>query len=125
MAMIPAALWALPALAAEYEDDYEGGSLITGIFFTIAVALLAVITFGIIYLSLREFMDRREEADAREEDDRAERVAEANKWQTKKEKKEKKKKLTPSQQVSTLPNRRERRRLEREGGGVSSAEEEE
>jgi hypothetical protein len=97
-------------------DGVETPNILTTIFFTVAVALLAVITLGILYLSAREALDKGEEIKAREEEERIERVAKANKGRIPGE--AKKKKLSPSQQLAAdggqLLNRRERRRLERE-----------
>ena len=46
-------------------DGVPETSIVTTIFFTIAVLLLGVITVGILYLSAREALDRKEERDAR------------------------------------------------------------
>ena len=54
-------------------------NILTTIGFTLAVALLAVITLGVLYLSAREALDKQEEQKAREEEERAERVLAANK----------------------------------------------
>ena len=75
--------------------------------------MLGVITVGILYLSAREALDRKEERDAREEEERQARVIEANKNNKNFAPKAKKQKVTPSMQASGL-NRRERRKKERE-----------
>ena len=99
-------------------------NILTTIFFTVAVALLAVITLGVLYLSAREALDKQEEIRAREEDERAERVVAANKGRVPGIPKQKKKKLSPSQRAGELgPNRRERRRMEREGIGADDQDE--
>lgn len=117
-------LAALPALAELDADGVPKPNILTTIFFTIAVALLAVITLGVLYLSAREALDKQEEIRAREEDERAERVVAANKGRVPGMKKEKKKKLSPSQRAGELgPNRRERRRMEREGIQVDDQDE--
>ena len=102
--------------ACDAELDADGvpeTSIVTTIFFTIAVLLLGVITVGILYLSAREALDRKEERDAREEEERQARVIEANKNNKNFAPKAKKQKVTPSMQASGL-NRRERRKKERE-----------
>jgi hypothetical protein len=111
----------LPSLAVEIDSDgVQTPNILTTIGFTIAVALLAVITLGVLYLSAREALDKAEEQNAREEDERAERVIKANKGRVpgmgpSGGKKQKKKKSTPLAQAGDLgPNRRERRRMERE-----------
>jgi len=111
----------LPSLAVEIDSDgVQAPNILTTIGFTIAVALLAVITLGVLYLSAREALDKAEEQNAREEDERAERVIKANKGRVpgmgpSGGKKQKKKKSTPLAQAGDLgPNRRERRRMERE-----------
>uniref|UniRef100_A0A7S0XHN0 Uncharacterized protein n=1 Tax=Mantoniella antarctica TaxID=81844 RepID=A0A7S0XHN0_9CHLO len=115
------ALSALPALAIIDSDGVETPNIFTSIFFTLAVALLAVCTVGILYLAAREALDKNEENNLREEDARAERVMAANKGRIQGSagpsgSKGKKKKLSPSQQVSNDgPNRRERRKMERSG----------
>ena len=106
-------LSALPAMAELDADGVPETSIVTTIFFTIAVLLLGVITVGILYLSAREALDRKEERDAREEEERQARVIEANKNNKNFAPKAKKQKVTPSMQASGL-NRRERRKKERE-----------
>ena len=106
-------LSAMPAMAELDADGVPETSIVTTIFFTIAVLLLGVITVGILYLSAREALDRKEERDAREEEERQARVIEANKNNKNFAPKAKKQKVTPSMQVSGL-NRRERRKKERE-----------
>ena len=106
-------LSAMPAMAELDADGVPETSIVTTIFFTIAVLLLGVITVGILYLSAREALDRKEERDAREEEERQARVIEANKNNKNFPPKAKKQKVTPSMQVSGL-NRRERRKKERE-----------
>ena len=123
-----AAFAAFPAFAALDADGVESPNILTTIFFTVAVALLAVITLGVLYLSAREALDKQEEIKAREEDERAERVLAANNGRGPgaydQGKKKKKKKLTPSQMAAEVgPNRRERRKLEREGVTVAAGEE--
>jgi hypothetical protein len=123
-----AAFAAFPAFAALDADGVESPNILTTIFFTVAVALLAVITLGVLYLSAREALDKQEEIKAREEDERAERVLAANNGRVPgaydQGKKKKKKKLTPSQMAAEVgPNRRERRKLEREGVIVAAGEE--
>lgn len=115
-----AAFAAFPAFAALDADGVESPNILTTIFFTVAVALLAVITLGVLYLSAREALDKQEEQKAREEDERAERVLAANKGRVPgmgpAGGKRKKKKSTPLAQVGDLgPNRRERRRMARDG----------
>ena len=58
-------LSAMPAMAELDADGVPETSIVTTIFFTIAVLLLGVITVGILYLSAREALDRKEERDAR------------------------------------------------------------
>ena len=106
-------LSAMPAMAELDADGMPETSIVTTIFFTIAVLLLGVITVGILYLSAREALDRKEERDAREEEERQARVIEANKNNKNFVPKTKKQKVTPSMQASGL-NRRERRKKERE-----------
>ena len=106
-------LSAMPAMAELDADGVPETSIVTTIFFTIAVLLLGVITVGILYLSAREALDRKEERDAREEEERQARVIEANKNNKNFVPKTKKQKVTPSMQASGL-NRRERRKKERE-----------
>lgn len=106
-------LSAMPAMAELDADGVPETSIVTTIFFTIAVLLLGVITVGILYLSAREALDRKEERDAREEEERQARVIEANKNNKNFAPKVKKQKVTPSMQASGL-NRRERRKKERE-----------
>ena len=106
-------LSAMPAMAELDADGVPETSIVTTIFFTIAVLLLGVITVGILYLSAREALDRKEERDAREEEERQARVIEANKNNKNFAPKAKKQKVTPSMQASGL-NRRERRKKERE-----------
>ena len=117
-----AQLCALPgaALAEVDADGVPPPNILTTIGFTLAVALLAVITLGVLYLSAREALDRQEERKAREEDERAERVLAANKGRVPgmgpAGGKRKKKKSAPLTQVGDLgPNRRERRRMARDG----------
>ena len=106
-------LTAMPAMAEFDADGVPETSIVTTIFFTVAVLLLGVITVGILYLSAREALDRKEERDAREEEERQARVIEANKNNKNFAPKAKKQKVTPSMQASGL-NRRERRKKERE-----------
>ena len=108
------------AFAAEIDNDgVPPPNIFTTIGFTLAVALLAVITVGVLYLSLREALDKAEEQSAREDDARADRVIKANNGRVpglgpSGGKKIKKKKTTPLNAAGDLgPNRRERRRLER------------
>ena len=105
-------LTAMPAMAEFDADGVPETSIVTTIFFTVAVLLLGVITVGILYLSAREALDRKEESDAVEEERQA-RVIEANKNNKNFVPKTKKQKVTPSMQASGL-NRRERRKKERE-----------
>jgi hypothetical protein len=56
-----AAFAAFPAFAALDADGVESPNILTTIFFTVAVALLAVITLGVLYLSAREALDKQEE----------------------------------------------------------------
>ena len=123
-----AQLCALPgaALAEVDADGVPPPNILTTIGFTLAVALLAVITLGVLYLSAREALDRQEERKAREEAERAERVLAANKGRVPgmgpAGGKRKKKKSTPLAQVGELgPNRRERRRMAREGDDAGDA----
>jgi hypothetical protein len=106
-------LTAMPAMAEFDADGVPETSIVTTIFFTVAVLLLGVITVGILYLSAREALDRKEESDAVEEEERQARVIEANKNNKNFVPKTKKQKVTPSMQASGL-NRRERRKKERE-----------
>ena len=106
-------LTAMPAMAEFDADGVPETSIVTTIFFTVAVLLLGVITVGILYLSAREALDRKEESDAVEEEERQARVIEANKNNKNFAPKAKKQKVTPSMQASGL-NRRERRKKERE-----------
>ena len=69
----------MPAMAEFDADGVPETSIVTTIFFTVAVLLLGVITVGILYLSAREALDRKEESDAVEEEERQARVIEANK----------------------------------------------
>ena len=124
-----AQLCALPgaALAEVDADGVPPPNILTTIGFTLAVALLAVITLGVLYLSVREALDKQEEQKAREEEERAERVLAANKGRVPGMgpaggKRKKKKKSTPLAQVGELgPNRRERRRMAREGDDAGDA----
>ena len=106
-------LTAMPAMAEFDADGVPETSIVTPIFFTVAVLVLGVITVGILYLSAREALDRKEESDAVEEEERQARVIEANKNNKNFVPKTKKQKVTPSMQASGL-NRRERRKKERE-----------
>ena len=55
--LVSLALSPLPALALD-ADGVEAPNIITTIFFTLAVALLAVCTAGIVYLGIREVRSR-------------------------------------------------------------------
>ena len=121
MAAALAQLCTLPGAAlAEVDADGVPPNILTTIGYTLAVALLAVITLGVLYLSAREALDKQEEQKAREEEERAERVLAANKGRVPgmgpAGGKRKKKKSAPLTQVGDLgPNRRERRRMARDG----------
>jgi len=118
------------ALAEVDADGVPPPNILTTIGFTLAVALLAVITLGVLYLSAREALDKQEEQKAREEDERAERVLAANKGRVPgmgpAGGKRKKKKSTPLAQVGDLgPNRRERRRMARDGENADDTSDDE